>query len=524
MTGTTSLRKSNRLTKGADGASGQSRITEFVNVRKRAAGVEPSKKIEEVEVYEKKENSVVLTPVKNKRKFSKGADSNIVEELKKSGVLTPSPSLESVTEKKEKVVTEQPDDIEDMTEILDTKQKQQVIESKSPAYERFAHLVEGVRNQKPKLDIAIEAATKTANITSQYLKPLSSSLSGHKFVPWLPLNDKWAIYEKLIFNVDNLCVLAAGRSQPCVFHKIQKTLENVLSRKVPLEQMEQLKTLWPEAYEYRGSRVVIQGKRIESVAFGIPGIGGTDSSAALLNDRKEQVRGRVQKYLINAHRETFFDTNISADIPKEWHSKFDQNAVAELPRMSLIEPETGVREGYSTPKLISEIISSQSSSAVIDTTDDTINVNTSNIHTTSNSHIIPSAAVKLSLLERIREKEQKLQARKCFGEDPETARLEAILSQMERFTQSVMFTFSSAKKTSMFLTDLTSKLVQSSVTPLSSVEILERLKLLEKAAPNWIKIVDDCVGENLTPKHVKILDKTRSLNSILESLKEMKRK
>lgn len=519
MAGTTSLRKSSRLTKGAEGVNVQSRITEFVNVRKRAAGFEQQtmKKIEEIEVSEKRESSVVLTPVKNKRKLAKGAASAaVVEEVKKSGVLTPSPSLESVNETKQKNV--EVEKVQDATEI------------KVPAYKRFAHLVEGVRNQKPKLNTghitesvterAIEHVTDTKPVPVPVATDIGSSLEGHKFVPWLPLNEKWSIYEKIIFNVDNLCVLAAGRSQPCVFHKIQKTLENVIGRQVPLEQMEKLKTLWPEAYEYRESRVVMQGKRIESVALGVPGLGGTDSSAALMNERKEHVRGRVQKYLINAHRELFAKEANEVDIPKEWHSKFDQNAVAELPRTPLIGSEVFVApERCSTPKLINDIMSSTVTSSAASTIASSVNTPTAKASNLNSTTVIPA---KLSLLERIREKEQKLQAQRCFGVgvDSETVRLEAILSQMDRFTQSVMFTFSSAKKTTLFLTDLTSKLVQSSATPLSYAEVLERLKLLERAAPDWIKIVED--GE-VTPKHVKILDKTRSLNSILENLKTMKR-
>lgn len=512
MTGTKSLRKSNRLTKSGEGTNAQSRITEFVNVRKRASGIESAKKIEEIEVSErrmneKRDSSVVLTPVKNKRKMAKGvaAATSVVEEIKRSGVLTPSASLESVNETA----------VDDGGKLRIEKENEAVVtaERKLPAYKRFAHLVEGVRNQKPKLDIEAETESVAVAGVVEPVETFSSSLSGHKFVPWLPLNDKWSMYEKIIFNVDNLCVLAAGRSQPCVFHKIQKTLENVLGRKVPLEQMEKLKTLWPEAYEYRESKIVMQGKRIDSVAFGVPGIGGTDSSAALLNERKEQVRGRVQKYLINAHRSLFSDNPEVNNIPKEWHGKFDQNEVAELPRTPLIESDIVVLpERSSTPKMINDIMSSTVTSTA----------SIPKITSTSLKAVPQISSAKLTLLERIREKEKKLQAQKCFGSDPETARLEAILSQMERFTQSVMFTFSSAKKTSLFLTDLTSKLVQSTTTPLSSVEVLERLKLLEKSAPDWIKIVDDNFGTT-TPKHVKILDKTRSLTSILDGLKTMKR-
>ena len=528
MTGTASLRKSSRLTKSKSdvGSNAQSRITEFVNVKKRANGNEAIKKVGEIdlnaaEVREVKE--VILTPVKNKRRAINNA---VVEEVKKSGVLTPSPSLESVTEaKSENAVIKSPLVSVTKTEVIETElntAKATPSVSAVPAYKRFAHLVEGVRNQKPKLDTTVTSEIDKAEkivifdtpVTSVSAENTAFNVAGHKFVPWLPLNEKWSMYEKIIFNVDNLCVLAAGRSQPCVFHKIQKTLEGVLGKQVPIEQMERLKTLWPEAYEFRESRVVIQGKRVESVALTVPGIGGTDSSAALMSERKEEVRGRVQKYLINAHMDLFSDLK-NEEVPKEWHSKFDQNKVAELPRTTLIETGSAVPQRCSTPKLINDIIAQSPSRQVsIGTTDGTVASTPTQTPTT-----VQPAEKKLSLLERIREKEQKLQAQKCFGGDPETARLSAILSQMDRFTQSVMFTFSSAKKTSLFLTDLTQKLIQSSGTALSVAEVVERLKLLEKAAPDWIKIVE----EGVAPKHVKILDKSRSLNSILDSLKALKR-
>ena len=102
-------------------------------------------------------------------------------------------------------------------------------------YKRFAHLVENIRNQRPKLE---EPTEKTVIGTDKSQVDIVKTVDtektdSYRAVPWLPLNDKWSFYEKLIFNVDSLCVLAAGRSQPCIFHKNSKTLENVLADKSP---------------------------------------------------------------------------------------------------------------------------------------------------------------------------------------------------------------------------------------------------------------------------------------------------
>lgn len=518
-----SLRKSSRISKenGGKGAgspvSQQSRITEYVNVKKRAIleGGPAKQVLLETEIQVSEAESCPGTPVKIKRK-----------PLVRSGILTPSPSVESV---KKLAVTEtvkaEVSAIEPTENIIKPVKLSTITsgsQSKQPAYKRFAHLFEGGRNLKPKLEVSDVPAVQSEPVA------VFAKVESFKAVPWLPLSDKWSFYEKLIFNVDSLCVLSAGRSQPCVFHKIQKTLENVLSKQVPLDQMERLKTLWPEAYEYRGSKVVMQGRRVESVAIGVPGIGDSGSSAALMNERREEVKGRIQKYLIKAHNTEFGGTEA---IPRQWSDKFDQASVKELDRTPLLDDPANllvtppVRPG--TPKLICEIIQSstpstpkQSETSAPPSTPKQITVPV----------VVPDAPVKISLLERIRAKEMALQSKKCFngGDNPEAARLSAILNQMEPFTQSVMFTFASSKKTSLFLSDLTVKLIQSSKTPLNSAEILERLKLLERAAPEWIKIVEsDGEGEGkggTAPKHVKILEKNRSMQSILDAIKTLKNK
>lgn len=516
MTGSVNIRKSsriskNKLTEVVNETTSQSRITEYVNVRKRGtATLEAKKTLISEDV---KETEIVGTPVKIKRKQDKN-----MEEIKASvvrmGMLTPSPSLESINSEDntnlsvDEILDSNAPDFVESAPVQPLPVPVSPSKSSVPAYKRFAHLVEGVRNQKIKLsDLEVETETDSKIEEPVDISLDNSTFEDFKSVPWLPLNEKWSFYEKLIFNVDSLCVLAAGRSQPCVFHKIQKTLENVLGKQVPIEQMERLKSVWPDVYECRESRVIIQGKRLDSVALSVPGIGGTDSSAALLNERKERVRGRVQKYLIYAHAREF--QYPKTEIPKQWNDKFDQNKVKEIPRTSLLGSKSVLSNPLDTPKFINEIMISSPMKS-------TTNINESaNVEVTTKSSKSPILSTKMSLLERIRAKEQALQSKKCFSADED--RIKAILSQMERFTQSIMFTFTSSKKTSLFLTDLTTKLIQSSSIPLSVSEVLERLKMLEKCAPEWIKICDDNDGMN-GPKYVKILDKTRTLTSILESL------
>jgi hypothetical protein len=534
-------RKSTRLSgngaKAADSSDSgiqQSRITEYLNVRKRGSAMATgAKKLATTSTTASSKLNVLnsaSTPVKIKRKISEKIDNARLP-------LTPSPSLECVN-KEDKTDTSSIESSIDEAHVNETKAScasteeiacttediactteeiacttEEIVPKTVPAYKRFAHLVNApIRNQKPKLE-----HSELNNVSSSSESPVASSAcsksDSYSYVPWLPLLGKWGLFDKLIFNVDSLCVLSAGRSQPCIFHKIQKTLENVIGKQVPLEHLERLNTLWPEAYEYRGANFIHQGRRVESVALSVPGLGDSSNSAKLLNERREEVKSRIQKHLLDAHAAfllKFAKTDLSGEIPKQWHPDFDQMAVSDISRTPLIQTlEAPTQPPPQTPSLIKNLLIIESSSEA-----------TTIPNSSTTESPLDSESKKLSLLERIRAKEASLKLHKVL--DTQTSRIDAILSQMDRFVQSVMFTFSSSRKNSLFLTDLTEKLIQSSSIPLNHAEVLERLKLLERAAPDWIKVFDS--PSHNGPRYVKILEKNRSLNSLLDSIKILKGK
>ena len=386
-----------------------------------------------------------------------------------------------------------------------SEEKLQLVNENEPelAHKRFAHLVKDI--PAPELvPVKVEVAEKRCDT------PLSDLRQGSfKFVPWLPLHERFGIYEKIVFNIDSLCMLSAGRSLPCVFHKIQKNLENSIQRSVELAHLERIKTVWPEAFEYTPMKVIMQGKRIDSVSIVVPGLAETESSAALLNDRKEAMKARVQNFVIKAHNE-FVSQKFNRPVPddavlKQWHPEFDQEAIADIPRTELLS-EKLVEESLEIPKSIASILSTPTKSAVV-SAPTTPSVTEQPVKPVENT-------VKLSLLERIRAKEQKLIADRVFGNDPEKARELALLSQLEKFCQSVMMSFAADKKSTMFLTDLSNRLILSSSIPISAAEVLERLKLLQKVVPNWIRVKD----EPPAPRTVKLLDKNFTLTQIIDSI------
>lgn len=472
---TVSKRQSTRLTKTISSNESsqvnsplraQTRITSFVSARKRP--VEPS-----TIVGAKKEplqTSAPSTPVKIKKRTISTKDQSEKEN-----------TLPQEKTGEQSVLTLEP-----------------VVE---PAYKRFAHLVKDV----PTPEVVTVKQNYSASISETDVK--TAAPNEFEYLPWLPLHERFGIYEKIVFNVDSLCMLSAGRSLPCVFHKIQKTLEGTIGKNVPIDYLERIKTVWPEAFEYSAMKIIMQGKRMDSVSIAVPGLADTDSSAALLNDRKENIKARVQNFVIQAHNQ-FVSEKFNRPVPvnavlKQWHPEFNQESIPDIARTELLTNKVIEEVPTAIPKSIASIVSTPTKS-------------TSASLPASPSVVEPAAApsVKLSLLERIRAKEQKMISDRMFGNDPERARELALLSQLEKFCQSVMLSFAADKKTTMFLTDLTNRLILSSPIPISPAEVLERLKLLQKVMPNWVRVKD----EPPSPRTVKLLDKNFSLQQIIDCL------
>jgi hypothetical protein len=390
-------------------------------------------------------------------------------------------------------------------------------EAAEPAYKRYAHLIPEEIEACPPAVVAVDLTQSTEDSVESASK---DTLHEAKFLPWLPLHERFGIFERIVFNLDSLCVLAAGRSQPCVYHKVQRSLENVLGRKIPIEYLERIKTVWPEAYEHRYTTVILQGRRTPSSAVSISQLSTEEnaSTARLLADRREEMKARVQEHVIRAHLK-FITEKLSMPRPPEgavvraWHPDFNQELIEDIACTPLFPKDE--EPGKATPLVpleIAEIVRSTESSPA------------AKAATNGDEAVCEEAGMdrsekSMSLLERIRAKERKMQTSRLFAPsvlDAEAAREAAILAQMDKFAQSVSFTFASAKKTTIFLADLTSKLMQSSTAALSLAEVLERLRLLQRACPSWIAIVES--DGSASPDVVKLLDRSTSLRQILDNL------
>ena len=251
------------------------------------------------------------------------------------------------------------------------------------------------------------------------------------------------------------------------------------------------------------------GRRVETSAVSVPGLSDelAQSSASLLSGRREEMKGRVQQHVLRAHCKFLVDEMGMGEVPvgavpKAWHPKFDQAKVADIERTPLFPKADAAPSASPVPAQILDLIEGRGAST------DSVQLDPAPAGTAA-----PSSA-SAALLERIRAKERQLQSRRIFGEgDAEAARELALIGQMDKFAYSVSCAFASTKRTTLFLADLTDTLIQSSSIAQSAAEVVERLKLLQRACPAWVALVD--VNEMRT---VKLLDRSFSLRQVSEGL------
>lgn len=195
------------------------------------------------------------------------------------------------------------------------------------------------------------------------------------------------------------------------------------------------------------------------------------------------------------------------------HPKFDQDRDEDIPGTLLFEGKRNdSRLGcVEVPEQTKRTIESS-----VEKDDDK---DTNDIPTTTST---TSTTKVNSLLERIRAKEHKLALDRINGNHAR-AKEHALLSTLPATAQTVAFVFSSARKSALFLADLTAKLVQSAKSPLSVGDAREALELLQKCVPEWIRVDGGggVGGEGIWV--VKIVDKTLSMKWVWDRIEEYRK-
>lgn len=235
----------------------------------------------------------------------------------------------------------------------------------------------------PKEPVSIKAPTKELEVASKtvesvipfnvrepaYLK--YSHLLSQSTVNsgTLPFPKSFSILEKLLTALDGLCMLAGGRDQPVIIHRVLKSLAASIGHRIEMDMITTLEKVFDSdklapspriLYSKRPVKAVLDGRRIDSFIYEIAGKSDHDTLA----DRRLELTKRLACALHAKHDEFLSESKIK--LPEgaklvKWHPKFDLEAVGEAILAEHREPTTiALAIPESTPDVIKEAIEASS--------------------------------------------------------------------------------------------------------------------------------------------------------------------
>jgi len=278
--------------------------------------------------------------------------------------------------------------------------------------------------------------------------------------------------------------------------------------------------LVPEAYLYRLTQVVHQGRRVGTHALAFP---QRLSDVSMLSDRRDAFHAALIAHLKASH--DVFLKSIKVSLPSEaklrcWHPKFDLEATPDVPMCDLdTEKSNGDlvdKIAPATPsQILDAILESKSEAKAKGPTVKTYQSEKLDEMSTVLSTPSPKGPPKkLSLLERIKAKEREAETKHMTASSSDTAAASE-LSVLSEFAENLAFLFSSAGKGALPLGDVTTKLtLGTNKAPLSPKDVAGRLYRLADILPTWLQLVP--TGRAVIVR----LDRQQSLKAVQISLAE----
>ncbi|KAJ1987075.1 hypothetical protein H4R33_003028 [Dimargaris cristalligena] len=301
--------------------------------------------------------------------------------------------------------------------------------------------------------------------------------------------------DMLFQSIEHTLVFMKGQNQPCIYHRIRKPVENMCRRNFELEHLGQIMTLCPEIYHLNAVRHLHQGARIPSVEIQWgPHFDGV-LTGGQLEARRSQFKDALLNYTFQAHNR-FLENDLgmspvaSIQVLDQWHADFkldtQVSAVpsATLPRLELhtvsqqrVQDLLAKLKGRHPSRVGIVAASAPGSAAAI-----------APLASDESAAPKPPASKPLSLLERIRQKEQNRKRDTMLGITPENVTHRAMLSRLPDMVDTLSFLFYAAKRTIMKMKELAPKLVDSHKLPLSESEAVQHISLLSTTVPTWCKL------------------------------------
>lgn len=260
-----------------------------------------------------------------------------------------------------------------------------------PAYQRFAHLISGPR-------------------------PLA-------------LPSKFILLERILGAIDSVCMLAAGRDQPVIFHKSVKSWEATVGRRVELLHLQQIHGIFSDEtlgtpqvpFLYRPMSIVWMGKRTETFALELPEAATHD----YLYARRAELLRRLTAIMQAEHANFLQSINVQLPVGaklRSWHPKFNLDSVPDLFPAELFPPKEVKRAALKVPTEVALVVDAFEKPQ--------------EVSPASTSHSTLTAKASNSVLEKIRAKQRRAEV-ELMTHDPVAETLKRTRETLLEFTETI---------------------------------------------------------------------------------------
>lgn len=331
----------------------------------------------------------------------------------------------------------------------------------------------------------------------------------------LKLPKRFFHLENLLSLMDRLISLKSGRSEPFIFAKSIRSLESALGKRCEWNQLRMLFSLYKDGcgealYKIDRMAIIDNGKKIVTASLSIPPPPTTfkGSEHDYLAHRRSVVLSSLTKVMTKRHE--IFLSSINFSLPsgaqlKAWHPKFDYESSNpsddDISLFEILPSDSAVDVASASFKVESLISGSSSSRETLNAINSIIpnkeieskltnekgaSVTLQNSLQPEQTPLLPPkmAAGANSVLERIRKKQRDAELLRMgaleSGETKEFLAQKHKLQNMIPLLDKITMIFASSKKGALLLTDVKTRLMDSSNGLLSALEIIEQIDALVK--------------------------------------------
>lgn len=333
---------------------------------------------------------------------------------------------------------------------------------------------------------------------------------------------KYRTLAEIFRSIDTVCQIMHNRKETITFRHLKPALEELLKKNVKLSHLAQLKTLYPEAYNYRQEKIRSFGAGINQEKWElviVPNVEESMTSQVLLERRRNLYNIIIEKIKV-LHAQFLLTLSPPIVIAKEnlkrWHPEFDIEKIADVELADL--PEAPYEEKLSTGKEVLEKVKAMfNCNTRMETALDKLKK--AQETDVEKPKVLTSVlkGIPKALLEKVRQKQaaKALEAMtRCEATEKEL-KMYARLPELVKLTRNI---FVGEKKSVLPVDTVLDKLVNSVRTYMHKPDIEKHLRIIAKEVPTWM--VFHTVRNGVFIKILKDANIMRVCDSLAEVLKQ----